>query len=30
MNFKKDVQTFSADNVAAIFRGSEFPDEYVV
>ena len=30
MNFKKDVQTFSADNVAAIFRGSEFPDEYVI
>ena len=30
MNFKKNVQTFSADNVAAIFRGSEFPDEYVI
>ena len=30
MNFKKDVQTFSADNVAAIIRGIEFPDEYVI
>ena len=30
MNFKKDVQTFSADNVAAIIKGSEFPDEYVI
>ena len=30
MNFKKNVQTFSADNVAAIVRGTEFPDEYVI
>ena len=30
MNFKKDVQTFTADNVAAIIKGSEFPDEYVI
>jgi len=30
MNFKKDVQKFSADNVAAIIRGAEFPDEYVI
>ena len=30
MNFKKNVQTFSADNVAAIIRGTEFPDEYVI
>ena len=30
MNFKKNVQTFSADNVAAIIRGYEFPDEYVI
>jgi len=30
MNFKKDVQTFTADNVAAIIKGSEFPDEYII
>ncbi|GIR20919.1 MAG: hypothetical protein CM15mP36_01260 [Flavobacteriales bacterium] len=30
MSFKKNVQKISADNVAAIIRGSEFPDEYVV
>ena len=30
MDFKKDVQTFTADNVAAIIRGSEYPDEYIV
>ena len=30
MNFKKNVQTFSADNVAAIVRGTEFPGEYVI
>ena len=30
MYFKKDVQPFSADNVAAIIRGSEFPDEYII
>jgi len=30
MNFKKNVQTFSADNVVAIIRGTEFPDEYVI
>ena len=30
ISFKKNVQTFTADNVAAIIKGSEFPDEYVV
>ena len=30
MIFKKNIIKFSADNVAAIIEGSEFPDEYVV
>ena len=30
MSFKKKIQKISADNVAAIIEGSEFPDEYVV
>ncbi len=30
MSFEKNVEKFSADNVAAIIEGSEFPDEYVV
>ena len=30
ISFKKNVQTFTADNVAAIIKGSEFPDEYVI
>ena len=30
MSFKKNTEKISADNVAAIIKGSEFPDEYVV
>jgi len=30
LNFKKNIESFTADNVAAIIRGSEFPDEYIV
>ncbi len=30
MSFEKNIEKFSADNVAAIIEGSEFPDEYVV
>ena len=30
MSFKKNIKKISADNVAAIIKGSEFPDEYVV
>ena len=30
MSFKKNIQKVSADNVAAIMKGSEFPDEYVI
>ena len=28
--FKKNVESFTADNVAAIIKGSEFPNEYVI
>ena len=30
MSFKKNVESFTADNVAAIIKGSEFPNEYVI
>ena len=30
MSFKKNTEKISADNVAAIIKGSEFPNEYVV
>ena len=30
MNFKKNVEKFTADNVAAYIKGSEFPDEYII
>ena len=30
MSFEKNIEKFSADNVAAIIEGSEFPEEYVV
>ena len=30
MSFKKNIKKISADNVAAIIEGSEFPDEYVI
>ena len=30
MNFKKNVERFTADNVAAYIKGSEFPDEYII
>ena len=30
MSFKKNIEKISADNVAAIIEGSEFPNEYVV
>ena len=30
MSFKKNIEKISADNVAAIVEGSEFPNEYVV
>ena len=29
-SFKKNVESFTADNVAAIIKGSEFPNEYVI
>lgn len=30
ITFKKNTQNFTADNVAAIIKGSEFPDEYII
>ena len=30
LSFKKNVESFTADNVAAIIKGSEFPNEYVI
>ena len=30
MTFNKNIQSFSADNVAAIIKGSEFPNEYII
>ncbi len=30
MNFKKNVQKFTADNVAAYIKGSKFPNEYII
>ena len=30
MSFRKNIQKVTADNVAAIIKGSEFPDEYVI
>ena len=30
MSFKKNIESFTADNVAAIIEGSEFPNEYII
>ena len=30
MTFNKNIQSFTADNVAAIIKGSEFPNEYII
>ena len=30
ITFKKNTQNFTADNVAAMIKGSEFPDEYII
>ena len=30
ISFKKNTQSFTADNVASIIKGSEFPDEYII
>ena len=30
MKFKKNVRKFTADNVVAYIKGSEFPDEYII
>lgn len=30
ISFKKNTQNFTADNVAAMIKGSEFPDEYII
>ena len=30
MSFNKNIQSFTADNVAAIIKGSEFPNEYII
>ena len=30
MTFSKNIQSFTADNVAAIIKGSEFPNEYII